>query len=78
MMDKTESFGQKTDIMNKLITGGFMIDLNERNQKQNELFYSDFNCDDEPEDDEDELSLNEDIEFNEDVDEPNSDDGSFE
>ena len=56
MMDKTESFGQKTDIMNKLITGGFMIDLNERNQKQNELFYSDFNCDDEPEDDEDELS----------------------
>ena len=60
--------------MNKLMSGGFFIDLNEKN----ELFYSDFNCDDEPEDDEDELSQNDNIEFDEDADEPNSDDGSIE
>jgi hypothetical protein len=51
--------------MNKLMSGGFFIDLNEKN----ELFYSDFNCDDEP----DELSQNDDIQF----DEPYSDDGSI-
>lgn len=47
------------------MSGGFFIDLNEKN----ELFYSDFNCDDEP----DELSHNDDIQF----DEPYSDDGSI-
>ena len=51
--------------MNKLMSGGFFIDLNEKN----ELFYSDFNCDDEP----DELSQNDDIQF----DEPYSDDCSI-